>query len=166
VHLDRARAACGDAADSLGFKKALYWTGYTVHALQDLAAHRGRTNPEHSYNAKHGKNPDVDDNAIALAEDLTVRFLTFAIKVRLKECASKFATYKGGALTPLFKVMDLGLRYDNTPASLVEYKESHSLFDRIKTEPGVSIRWFGGDSPKKTCAADPACEALLAKVIK
>jgi hypothetical protein len=165
--LDKAKAACVDAAGGdLALKKALYWTGYSVHALQDLAPHRGRTNPEHSYNANHGKNPDVDDDAILLAKDLTVRYLSQALSNSLAPCAARFATYKGGAVTPAFKWVDLKLRYDNTPASLIEYKQSAALYEKIKGEPNVSVRWFGGDAPKPTCAADAGCKALFDKVPK
>ena len=167
THLDKATTACKDnGAGELSLKKALYWLGYSVHALQDLAPHRGRTNPEHSYNAAHSENPDLDDNAIALAEDLTVRYFNHALTHQLKPCAGKFATYKGGSVSPTFKVHDLGLRYDNTPASLLEYRSSKALFEKIQGENAVSIRWFGGKSPKKTCAADSGCEALLGKVLK
>lgn len=36
---------------------ALYYLGYAMHAVQDLAAHRGRTNAEHKYDEDYPKEP-------------------------------------------------------------------------------------------------------------
>ena len=46
--------ACNRPAD------AAYFTGYLLHAVQDLATHEGITNAEHSYLSSYQTNPDAD----------------------------------------------------------------------------------------------------------
>jgi hypothetical protein len=63
-----ARAKATAAEDP---RLALYWVGYVLHAIEDLAPHAGRTNGEHAA----GPNPDVDPEAVALASTYTYRAL-------------------------------------------------------------------------------------------
>jgi hypothetical protein len=168
TNLNKATSACKDAVNGkpAELRKALYWAGYSVHAIQDLAPHQGRTNPEHSFNAKQGQNPDLNDDAIKLALDMTVRYFTYVFSTPLKPCMAQLTSYNGGAVTPLFKVVDLGLRYDNSPQALLEYKQSSSLFEKLTNDPKAKIRWFGGDAPPKKCSDNTVCERLLGRVMK
>ena len=52
---------------------ALYLLGYVLHTFQDLAAHRGMTNFDHSFlSYKASKNPDEDPGSISLANQWTM----------------------------------------------------------------------------------------------
>lgn len=51
--------------------QGLYLIGYASHAIEDVASHRGRTNPEHAYNSLFEENPDKVEGIDALAAEMT-----------------------------------------------------------------------------------------------
>lgn len=69
-------AAPGDAEHRDG----LYLLGYSVHAIEDVASHRGRTNPEHAYNSLFESNPDKVEGVDDLATEMATDVLAAALK--------------------------------------------------------------------------------------
>jgi hypothetical protein len=56
--------------------EALYRLGFSLHAIQDLAAHKGMTNVEHSFRDRRSEtNPDFDAVSYATAQQWTDEFL-------------------------------------------------------------------------------------------
>ncbi len=157
-NLRKSADACTQpGAGDDAIKRALYWLGFALHSVQDLAAHRGRTNPEHAYNAEHELNPDKTDEAFELAVQLTTEVADHALRSELKSCVSDFGAYDGGAVSPVYKLEALGLRFDNSPQALYEYLQSAKLFEHVRADPGVRVRWFGdtSDPIASSCASIP-----------
>ncbi|HET6201690.1 MAG TPA: alpha/beta fold hydrolase [Planctomycetota bacterium] len=67
-NVERARAALAQG----DLRETLYWVGYLLHGVQDLAPHAGRTNAEHAWN---DPNPDLDAGCVELARSYTLETL-------------------------------------------------------------------------------------------
>ena len=94
------------AAESERYDESLFWLGYGLHAVQDLAAHRGQTYAEHSYDEQQGSSPDEDPEAARHA-------------IRLSQIALQaFASQLDSSLWE----------------ELIRYRESRSLADDQKNE--------------------------------
>jgi hypothetical protein len=63
------------AAEAGQFAHALYWVGYGLHSIEDLASHRGRSNAEHSCNERIGHSPDMETASIDYAVELASQVL-------------------------------------------------------------------------------------------
>lgn len=160
-----AAAACQSPSDPNMTKQALYWTGYALHALEDLAPHRGRTNPEHSYNAAHGENPDAAGDAYKLAVDIVNQALKRLLDGPLQSCKPQFATYSGPQVSYKEKLAPpYSLKRDFTAKSLVDYKRSAAAFEKVKDKPGAVIRWFGPLGPPSPTCTDEKCTKLLTRL--
>jgi hypothetical protein len=149
--------------DPPSLRLAVYWLGYSLHALEDLAAHRGRTNPEHSFNSKVDlKDPDERPNAFELASDIAATFLDRTLRGPLAGCRTRLATLKAGSISWWTKTSSLGLHRDLSRATEKAYEDSWTMFQAVQAKPGVRVRWFGGlhEGPR-TCGEDPKCQALL-----
>ncbi len=167
AHLARARELC-EKPDETSVRHALYWTGYALHAIEDIASHRGRTNPEHSYNAhQEFHNPDEHEDSFKLSVDMATQFLVRALHGPLKGCGTHFASYSGGPVLYPEKVGALRLQRDFTPTTVSAYKEAWRVFDKVKEQSGVRVRWFGTEStgPHK-CLLDPGCQAVLDRMLQ
>lgn len=157
---------------------SLYWLGFALHSLQDFASHRGRTNPEHSYNAKEGKNPDEAELSTERASILTEDVLGEMFKDRLATCAADFSKFSGPQLSFREKTKRFNQTLDFTPYSVWEYKRSFKEFEDARQKLGagtVVVRWFGETDDKGTSddcrwfspaqRATP-CGALMARVFE
>lgn len=164
-YISKAGEKCENNAEE-SVREALYWTGYALHAIEDVAPHRGRTNEEHSYNAyvEH-KNPDVEGAAFKLAEDMAAKFLETMLDTKLSKCMPHFAQYKGRQLSYVDKVKGFNLALELTPVEYLKYRASHKLFAEIKDTNGSRVRWFGGLAVPQKCSDDPQCEQLWQRVI-
>lgn len=71
-----------DKAISEGTLSSIYYyVGILLHAIQDLGAHQGMSNPEHAYLTCHMKSPDADAERYQLAVKLSEEFMSqFLIK--------------------------------------------------------------------------------------
>lgn len=157
----KAVAAC-EKRSTDGVRDALYWLGYASHALEDLGPHLGRTNPEHAYNAYVEKqSPDVAPDSIALAEDLASTFLARVARGRLQACVPEFRRFSGAAILLPEKLRRLQLTIDGTPAAMLRYHSSRTLFAAVKENPRARMRWF---APTRTCESVPACKALIERL--
>ena len=134
---------------------ALYALGYALHAVQDLAAHNGRTIHEHSWNSycrnpecEDGKpaapkegDPDEDEDNVALAQIYSERFLS-DIKVATGEsCWTKMKFYNGIGLSSLEKRSAFGLRWTLWPKDIKTYKQARFPFATSAKGPEYKVRW-------------------------
>lgn len=141
--------------------EALYRFGYSWHALQDLAPHKGRTNPEHSYNARLGKNPDDVNANYLLAVDLTTRYARAQLAGPLAACVPAFKSLQGSKPSFSDKQRIIGKRRDFTFASLHEYRSSFALHEQAVSQGAQPVRWFSPTTEIVSCDADPSCLSLL-----
>lgn len=151
-------------------QKALYRLGFVLHSVQDLAAHQGRTNEEHAYNAAiEKKDPDETPGAFDLGVDISQRFLNRALAGPLAHCTSAFAGFSGNTPWPFQKnrlLADLNgpekkaPNRDFTAGTYLAYKRSRAQFVPVKENPKSRVRWFGTDTLPKTCDSAP-CSTLL-----
>jgi len=82
VYLKEKAAKFLEQLNKRHFEAALYALGYSIHTIQDFAAHKGMTNAEHSILSYDytgislaTRNPDDEPDNIAKAETWTVDFL-------------------------------------------------------------------------------------------
>lgn len=157
-HVNSAAKACA-AGD---VRSALYWTGYALHAVEDVAPHRGRTNEEHAYNAYvENKNPDREDAAFTLARDLAASMLRRLLAGPLSPCASRLASYSGAPIVYAEKVTTFKRQRDLTVAELRAYKRGQEAFKPLASDAKARIRWFGRDGVPASCNADADCKTLF-----
>lgn len=163
THLASAREPCGKC-DSFSTASSLYHLGYLLHAVEDLASHRGRTNPEHAYNSygKPKNEPDTQAAAYALAADMMPRFLDQALRGPLAACVTAYSSYHGPGVSYTQKIGKLGFRLDLTPKTYRDYRVSKNVFVKTKDEPGSVVRWIPEDVT--TCETGE-CAALLARLV-
>lgn len=141
--------------------EAVYRFGYSWHALQDLAPHKGRTNPEHSFNAYEKKNPDDVNANYLLAIDLTQRYARAQLAGPLAGCVAAFRQLTGSKPSFSEKQRIIGRRRDFTFASLHEYRTSYALHEQAVRLGAQPVRWFSPQADIVSCDADPSCLALL-----
>lgn len=135
---------------------ALYRLGYTLHAIQDLAAHKGRSAAEHSWNEScrestcgktipeidDERNPDEFEPNIEFARIFTRRFLDLVAN-HLASCWDEMRWYGGRGISILDKRSEpLKLSWDLTPAALLAYRSSAKAFGEAGPARARTIRWF------------------------
>jgi hypothetical protein len=152
-------AAPGNPAQLNG----IYLLGYSVHAIEDAASHRGRTNPEHAYNSLFESNPDkvagVDDLATEMATDVLVA----SLQGKAKACAGLLGTLQPHVFSFPEKMVRFGFSWEGNPVELLDYEISAHAFAPHVNEPVSRVRWFGpqGDWPQRTsCEADAGCSGI------
>lgn len=120
------------ADDRLG---ALYHVGIGLHGIQDLAAHKGRTAAEHSWNSncqnrawdggcadKKDGDPDEDPDNIKLAKTFSKRWLTKLRSLVGEKCWETLKTYQGTQGSWSDYLVRLATKRDLTLAVYLEYK--------------------------------------------
>lgn len=121
----------------------LFYLGYVLHGIQDLAAHQGVTNAQHSYESyiEHGIDKDCDHLASNrdVAKVYTARFLE-QLKNRNSSVFNKLKTYSEGfsLFGPKVSKSDKCklLRkpgWDFSVQSYREYKDLAPKYDKIKS---------------------------------
>lgn len=134
---------------------ALYWLGYALHAVQDLAAHNGRTFFEHAWNSycdnpdcdstgrrpKDG-DPDEDPASIERARQYTREFLKLTKDLVGLSCWIAMKHYTGDPVTTAEKTGSLDLRWDLTPASVRQYRQSRFVFAARRADGDYVVRWI------------------------
>ncbi len=157
--LRRARDSCAHVPGS-GARKVVYQVGYALHAVQDLAAHRGRTNAEHKYDDEYPDpalslvqcttasssdtcpreqeacgSPDADPCAVQLGQQFTAAALT-AVRDYLNgskpRCFEEAFEMAGAPLGILLPEKEaMGLRWDFTPAAFLSYARLAGLMNAL-----------------------------------
>ncbi len=152
------------AADSGDAKQALYFLGYALHGVEDLATHQGRTNAEHSYQAfLLRKDPDEDDAAIERAVDYAARFLRL-IPSKYGNAWKEIPKSSGPSrMDKEEKQAILGHGWDFGADALLRYRSLAEPFARAARSPRVIVRFCNvTDKPGKL----PTCESLVDAVGK
>jgi hypothetical protein len=162
--VQRVRSQCGTKPEV-----ALYWLGYALHGVQDLAAHKGRSYAEHAWNSycsnancdsgprsecDHAtsqapcKEKDPDDNIenYELAKRFSVQLLRTVSEALGESCWEKLRTYNGRKLTNIEKKSDLKLERDLTKTEYDKYKQSAVRFAALPPAQRQIVRWFGATS--------------------
>ncbi|MBN8226879.1 hypothetical protein JYK02_05070 [Corallococcus macrosporus] len=167
--LARAKAAC-DAGDVNAF---YYWIGYSLHPIQDLAPHKGRTNCEHAFNAYVEKDsPDNRPVNFDLAVSTTEAYLkVVGDEIKSASCLSSVRTMRQDlpVQNRTWKRQNVGAGWNPTWAlGLLKYRFTlASKYKKLKP-PESTVRWFtNGDEKDQTgpawhsCSEIQACQALL-----
>ncbi len=161
--LTTAKTECGLPGDE-HVRKAAYAFAFALHSVEDVAPHRGRTNPEHAYQALHGQSPDDDPGIDRLAYGIALEMANAALAGPLATCKERFQAFPAGTMSFEEKEAAFGFHLDGTPLAYAEYEASSRDFAKHSDAPGASVRWFGppGAWPQGVaCRQDPGCAALL-----
>lgn len=116
----------------------LFYLGYVLHGIQDLAAHQGVTNAQHSYESYIYPGIDKDCDHLPenrdVAKTYTTRFLE-QLEKRDSVVFNKFKTYSGDStVSYIYKCKLLNKRnWDLTPSAYREYKGLAPKYDKIKS---------------------------------
>ena len=142
--------------DSEEVTYALYALGYSLHAVQDLAAHNGRTFAEHSWNSycpnvecdnnlpqspKEG-DPDDDESNIALAELYSIHFLSDVRDAVGYDCWTKMKFYDGPQLSWSEKRTIFKLEWSLSLKEYLSYREARFAFAKSNKGPEYKVRWL------------------------
>jgi len=141
-------------------RSGLFFLGYILHGIQDLAAHKGITNAQHAYISKlFGKSNDPDhqkENRVK-ARDYSRRYLHF-LKEKCVKTHENLVGYQGqGGIWPWEKLMPwekAGLLnkegWDLSPAAFIEYSNLNKKYEKIKNDyPLQSTLWKSDEVFKK-----------------
>lgn len=126
-------------------RHGLFYLGYILHGIQDLAAHKGLTNAQHSYLASLGDNENPDNNlesrktAVGYSEE----YLS-TLKNRHGNVYKGLAGYKGRAflwekLLYQEKVLLLGRDWDFSPGEFIKYKRLAGKYKEIKNDNPIDL---------------------------
>jgi hypothetical protein len=122
-HTQAAKRACGAGKARL----ALHELGMALHAVEDLAAHDGRTNAEHAWNAALGEDPDDPDDIeglMARARALARNYWENAGRKALAACGGHGQLkLPGQPWSWQEKTGELGLKRDLSVGSYCAYVE-------------------------------------------
>lgn len=127
-------------------KSGLFYLGYTLHSIQDLAVHEGITNEQHAYlSYVRNASPDENERCIEKAEKFTDAFLSL-FKEKYPQYFEVLRSYDNDRwqiydkLPMIEKKKLLGSGWDMTPESLVVYRTSWKRFDPRK-QPIEETKW-------------------------
>lgn len=123
-------------------REALFWLGYALHGVQDLASHGGITNGEH---AGMSNSPDEDPGLVQLAVSFTLEFLRWTKTWLGREAFDLLRNYRGeGHLSKEEKGVLLHAKDPRLGAWDLDEGLSDYLFHAAETwkeKHGVSIQW-------------------------
>jgi hypothetical protein len=138
--------------------------GYASHAIEDVASHRGRTNPEHAFNSLFEENPDKVEGIDSLSVEMTANVLQVALESVARACTMRLQSAKVGALLFPEKMLAFGFSWQGNPVELTSYELSAVAFAPHKNDGDPArVRWFGpvGAWSRGTLCADvPECKRL------
>jgi hypothetical protein len=131
-------------------RSALFFLGYALHGVQDLATHRGITNAQHSFTSRlfEGENdPDHNEELRTKARSYTEQYVEF-LKRAYPKSWERLAAYHTDhslpdVLTPSDKARLLNKKgWDLTPRVLLEQSRLKSKYRRMRNDyPVGSTLW-------------------------
>jgi hypothetical protein len=155
---DRLRQLHDLCANPQTTHHAIYMLGYTLHSIQDLAAHNGRTAAEHSWNSYcfggscDGRAPDESDpdeiaDHIAVAREFS-KILVTHVRQRLlsRSCWTAMRDYKGAPVTGPTKVELTKAKmkgWDLSFSEIQRYKRAGPAFAKLDRVDQIKVRWLG-----------------------
>jgi hypothetical protein len=120
---------------------ALFLLGYALHAVEDVAVHRGRTDAEHSCNIAIDRSPDEDKQAINHAVSLARDFLK-ELPDQFGGDWSKLANYRGKNKLPKSdKERVLGSSWDISLPAYFEFTKMGQVFLNRPDRDKHQVRW-------------------------
>jgi hypothetical protein len=155
--------------------QALYLIGYALHAVQDLAAHNGRTAVEHSWNSNcsdaacgmqellpistqttdHSKStasvkpkegdPDENPDNIRLAELYSQWFLQDVKSSLPDSCWLAMKTYDGSQFSFSDKKRLFNLEWQLSVAEILRYRDFRYIYAKSSKDVKYEIRWNTDD---------------------
>lgn len=141
-------------------RDALYLVGYSLHSVQDLASHLGRTNAEHSWNHYvQGQDPDEvkePREVGTIAQGLTVIVMQ-EIRKQFGDSWLQLAAYQGPGFPNSERAPLLGKqKKDLTLGAVNAYFKLAGKYELLRqcNIPNLEVRWCQYDS----------CAPLLAKL--
>lgn len=148
-----AAAKAGRVAESL------YFLGYALHGVEDLASHFGRTNGEHAYMAYlAGRDPDADQAGIERARQFAYKTLR-AVRQQFAEHWGTLAKYQGPSkLSSSEKERLLGHGRDFNPVTWMQYRLLAEPFSDVAGDVYQYVRWCHPDKHRDSL---PRCDELL-----
>jgi hypothetical protein len=141
---------------------ALYFLGYALHAVQDLAAHNGRTASEHAWNSYCNSSgcggtlspemdPDDNNGNISLARKYTTVFLNLIDRFVGDTCWVKLRRYKGSLISKSEKETLLGKTgWDLSWSEYQKYKTLAPTFASLPDRNDNVVRWLQPQDEKLT----------------
>lgn len=137
--MDAQFQRCTSSLEKENERLALYWLGYALHGVEDLAAHKGITNGEH---ASTTDNPDFQAADVALSYVYARRVLDAVRNALGQDRFDLLRNYRGeGKLSYWEKLGDEvhpgGLDIDN---HLADYWAAGRAYKIIKPKP-KPVRW-------------------------
>ena len=133
-------------------RKGLFYLGYLLHSIQDLATHKGITNAQHSYISKMvgtDNDPDHDEANRDKAQKYSEQFLDSFSK-KHPVAYSKMKAYKGRTLPwdRLFRAEKgelLGKDWDLSPGAFIEYSGLAKKYGKIKDQYPIEQTTWDAD---------------------
>ncbi len=138
-------------------RKGLFYLGYLLHSIQDLATHKGITNAQHSYISKMvgtGSDPDHQEENRKKAREYSEKFIeTFSKKHPAAYKSMK--AYEGRTLPwdRLFRAEKgeiLGKDWDLSPGAFIEYSGLAKKFGKIKDQYPIDQTVWDADKVFET----------------
>jgi Clostripain family len=130
---------CADALEQGNTRLALYWLGYALHAVEDLAVHKGITNGEHASTAD---NPDFQAADVALSYVYARRMLDAVRNAVGQKASDRLRNHAGDGKLGFFEKHRKGIHpggWDIDTRS-GEYKAAGRRYKTITPAP-VPVRW-------------------------
>jgi pimeloyl-ACP methyl ester carboxylesterase len=130
---------CKSALEKGKDRLALYWLGYVLHAVEDLAVHKGITNGEH---ASMTANPDFQAEDVALSYVYARRMLDAVRNALGQDGFDRLRNHDGEGKLSFFEkhqkeIHPGGWDLDN---HMIEYEAAGKKYTTIKPKP-EPIRW-------------------------
>jgi hypothetical protein len=123
-------------------RMGLYHLGWALHAVQDLAPHRGMSNAEHAYLSGKGQDPDADPASVERARALTRVFLK---DVAAPVLGRVYQALRGAQGVGRVRYPELtGQRGFVRDLTLAEYRAYKALGPRFL--PAHHRTWYEGDA--------------------
>jgi hypothetical protein len=141
------------SATDMDVRSGLFFLGYVLHSIQDLATHKGITNAQHSYVSKllgSQDDPDHIEENRQKAREYSNRFLE-ALRTRESESIKTLLSYKGRVLPwdkliPGEKARLLGKEgWDLTPPAYIEFCDLYKKYEKIKEDYPISSTLWSTD---------------------
>ncbi|HEY9844356.1 MAG: hypothetical protein ACAI44_14725 [Candidatus Sericytochromatia bacterium] len=124
-------------------RAALYWLGYSLHAVEDLSPHQGISNAQHAYLSAIGQNPDLNPAALTLAHRFAWQYL-WGVRDKLGDAAwTQLIHFQGLPLSGPEKDKLLGHTWDISLGEVMTYQSQGDYYKSLAQRP--EIHW---DAPK------------------
>lgn len=124
-------------------RNALYWLGYSMHAVEDLSPHQGITNAQHAWLSSSGQNPDERPEAVSQARIFARQYLWSVWDKLGDQDWNTLRQLTPSLLSDSEKDKLIGHGWDLSLGELLTYKAQGEHFKQQSSHTGID--W---DTPK------------------